>query len=94
MKFMKRVFLLTALVLILGMSGCNNFSDPKITKEDVKTIVLKEHNNHIGKVEIISVSHKGKEYIVKWENKENCENGTDYVNDQNGEITKGEATIC
>ena len=76
------------------MTGCNNFTTPKISEDEVKSIVLKQHNKHIGKVEIISVSHKGNEYLFEWENKENCENGTDYVNDQNGEISKGETTIC
>lgn len=48
----------------------------------------------MGEVKIISLSHKGHQYIIKWENKENCENGTDYVNDKNGKIVKGEASIC
>lgn len=91
---MKRIVLAYSLLLILVMSGCNNFSEPKISEEEAKSIVLKDQTKHIGKVEIISVSHKGNEYIVKWENKENCENGIDYVDDQNGEITKGERTIC
>lgn len=91
---MKKIVLAFSLLLILVMSGCNTFSEPTISEEEAKSIVLKEHTKYIGKVEIISVSHKRKEYIVKWENKENCENGTDYINDQNGEITKGESTIC
>jgi len=91
---MKKIVLAFSISFILVMSGCNNFSKPKISEEEAKSIVLKDHTKHIGKVEIISVSHKGNDYIVKWENKENCENGTDYVYDQNGEITKGESTIC
>lgn len=91
---MKRIVIAFSLLLILVMSGCNNLSEPKISEEEAKSIVIKDHTKHIGKVEIISISHKGKEYIVKWKNKENCENGTDYVNDQNGEITNGVATIC
>lgn len=91
---MKRIVLALSLLLILVMSGCNKFSEPQITEEEAKSMVIKDHTKHIGKVEIISISHKGNEYIVKWKNKENCENGTDYVNDQNGEITNGVATIC
>ncbi|MGN1400986.1 MAG: hypothetical protein ACI4XL_05735 [Bacillus sp. (in: firmicutes)] len=91
---MKRIMLACTLLLIFVVSGCNYFSEPKITEEEVMSIVLKEHTKHIGKVEVLSVSHKGNEYIVKWENKENCEYGTDYVDDRNGEITKGEIMIC
>lgn len=91
---MKRLILAFSLSLIFGMSGCNNFSEPKISEEEANSIVLKEHTKNIGKVEVISISHKGNEYIVKWENKENCENGTDFVDDQDGTITKGETTIC
>ena len=89
---MKQLFLSFVLMVVLAMSGCNN--EAMITEEEAKSIVLEEHTNHIGKVEIISVSYKGNKYIVEWKNKENCENGTDYVNDKNGEITLGEATIC
>lgn len=90
----KRIILAISLLLILVMSGCNNFSEPKISEEEAKSIVIKDNTKLIGKVEIISVSHEGKKYTVKWNNKENCENGTDYVNDQNGEITNGLRTIC
>jgi hypothetical protein len=91
---MKRIVIECSLLFILLMNGCNNFSTPEISEDEAKSIVLKEHTSHIGKVEIISISHKGNEYLVKWEIKENCENGTDYVHDQTGEITKGEVSIC
>lgn len=91
---MKRMIIACFLLFILIMTGCSNFSTPEISEDEVKSIVLKEHTKHIGKVEIISVIHKGNKYLVKWENKENCENGTDYVHDQTGEITKGEVSIC
>lgn len=76
------------------MSGCSTFSKPNISEEQAKSIVLENHTKHIGKVEIKSVSHKGDKYVVKWENKENCEHGTDYIDDENGKILKGETTIC
>ncbi|MGN7400094.1 hypothetical protein ACTHO0_09575 [Cytobacillus praedii] len=91
---MKRIVFSFSLSLILVISRCNNFSEPKISEEEAKSIVLKEHTKNIGKVEVISVRHKGNEYIVKWENKENCENGTDFIDDKDGTITKGETTIC
>ena len=91
---MKRIVIVCSLLFILIITGCNNLSTPKISEDEAQSIVLEEHTKHIGKVKIISVSHKGKEYVVQWENKENCENGTDYVHDQTGDITKGEVSIC
>lgn len=76
------------------MCGCNQKSMPKISEEQAKSVVLKSQAKNIGKVEIKSVSHKGNEYIVKWENKDNCENGTDYINDENGKIINAETSIC
>ncbi|WP_433744470.1 hypothetical protein [Falsibacillus pallidus] len=89
---MKRFVLSLSLVLIV--SGCNSFSNPKVTEEEAKSIVMNDHSKHIGTVEIISVSHRGHKYIVKWENKDNCENGTDYVDDQSGKIKNGITSIC
>lgn len=91
---MKRIFVAFSLMFSLVMTGCNNNSDPKISGEEAKSIVIQDHTKHIGKVEITSVSHEGNKYIVKWSNKENCENGTDHVDDQNGEIKNVITSIC
>ncbi|MFJ6266661.1 hypothetical protein [Lysinibacillus xylanilyticus] len=91
---MRKIVTILCISLIMIMSGCNHKSMPKISEEQAKSIVLKSHAKNIGKVEIKSVSHKGNEYIVKWENKDNCENGTDYINDENGKIITGETSIC
>jgi len=106
---MKRIVLIISILLIFVISGCNNFSAPKISEElifeekiakeriseeQAKAIVLKNHTKNIGKVEIISVSHKDNEYLVMWENQENCEHGTDYVDDKNGDIKRTKTTIC
>jgi uncharacterized membrane protein YkoI len=91
---MKRIVIACSLLFILIMTGCYNFSRPEISEDEAKSIVLKEHTKHIGKVKVISLIHKGNKYVVQWENEENCENGTDYVHDQTGEITKGEVSIC
>ncbi|OCA87941.1 hypothetical protein A8F94_08930 [Bacillus sp. FJAT-27225] len=88
---MKQIISAFFLSLLLIMSGCNNSSvPPKISKEEAKSVVLLQH----GKVKIISVSHQDNEYIVKWEDKANCSSGTDYVDDDNGEITKAEMKMC
>lgn len=55
---------------------------------------MKEHENSIGGVEIISVQHNWREYIVEWENTENCEAGTDYIHDATGKVKKSEVSIC
>jgi uncharacterized membrane protein YkoI len=88
---MKRI--VTFVLLIFVVSGCLN-SKPNISEEQAKSIVLKQHSGNIGKVETISVDHDNDEYKIKWNNKENCESGIDYIDDENGEIKKGEASIC
>jgi uncharacterized membrane protein YkoI len=80
-------------ILIFVVSGCLN-PKPKISEDQARTIVIKQHSGNIGKVEIISVNHENGEYKIKWDNKENCESGTDYLDDENGEIKKGEASKC
>ncbi|WP_409292580.1 hypothetical protein [Peribacillus sp. SCS-37] len=56
-------------------------------------MVIEEHTGDIGKVEIVSVKTKFNEYIIKWKNTENCEEGTDYVK-PDGEVKNGAASIC
>ena len=91
---MKKIGYIIVFVLVLFIaSGCND-ATPKITEEQAKSIVIEQHTNTIGEVEIISVTHKNNEYIIEWENKENCENGIDSVDDQDGEVEMVEASIC
>lgn len=80
--------------MILLVSGCTKETTPKISEEEAKTIVIQEHTKQIGQVDIVSITHKGRDYTVQWENKQNCENGTDYINDHNGTIKKGVTSIC
>ncbi|HAQ08407.1 MAG TPA: hypothetical protein DCR24_13145 [Bacillus bacterium] len=91
MKKMGCIFVF--LLFLFLASGCDN-ATPKITEEQAKSIVIEQHTNTIGEVEIKSVTHKNNEYIIEWENKENCENGIDSVNDQDGEVEMVEASIC
>lgn len=91
---MKRIGPIILFIFILiTANGCAG-SNPKIMEEQAKSMIIEHHNNNIGEVEIISVTHKNKKYIIEWENKENCENGIDNVNDQNGDIKMVEASIC
>jgi uncharacterized membrane protein YkoI len=83
---------LVAIAILIFVGGCLH-PKPKITEEQAKTIVIKQHSGNIGKVEIISINHENGEYKIKWTNKENCESGTDKI-DESGEIKKSEATIC
>lgn len=89
---MKKIFIIIVLSLSVLLNGCSK--EPKITEEQAKSIVIEYHTKYIGEVKIVSVTHKNNEYIVEWENKENCENGIDQVDDQNGEIIRGKASIC
>lgn len=91
MKIISSIILF--ILILITANGCEG-SDPKITEEQAKSIVIEHHTNDIGKVEIVSVAHENNKYVIEWENKENCENGIDNVNDQNGEIKMVEASIC
>ncbi|MGI8386951.1 hypothetical protein [Robertmurraya sp. P23] len=91
---MKKIGCVVIFVLLLFISnGCKNIN-PKITEEQAKSIVIEHHTNNNGTVDIISVTHKKNEYIIVWEKEENCENGIDYIDDRDGEITRGQTTIC
>lgn len=86
----------TLLALVLGaviLTACTH-PDPQITEEQVKEIIMKMHAATTDEVKIISVTHKRGKYIVEWENKENCESGTDHINDQDGSTIRGEVTFC
>jgi uncharacterized membrane protein YkoI len=89
---LKNIVIILVLLVSIIIYGCNK--EPKITEEQAKSIVIKDHDKNIGEVKIISVIHKNNKYIVEWENKENCENGIDKIDDQNGEIIMGKVSIC
>lgn len=86
---MKKV-VITLMTMVL-LSGCN--IESKITEEQAKSIVIDFHTKQIGVVEIISVTTKFNKYIIEWENKENCKQGTDSVN-SSGKIKNIESSIC
>lgn len=92
MKFKKFVVGLIAVSLFI-VTACDN-SEPIFSVGKAKSIVLERHTGNNGAVKIISVSHENNEYIVKWEISENCESGIDIVNDKNGEIKRGQTSIC
>ncbi|MUK87887.1 hypothetical protein GMD78_05675 [Ornithinibacillus sp. L9] len=85
------VFIFVLLLLVLG--GCGQ-SEPIISQEEAKSIVIESRSGEIGEITIISVNHKRGKYIIEWENEDNCESGTEHIDDQNGEVIKGEVTIC
>ncbi|MGJ9458498.1 hypothetical protein [Oceanobacillus sp. CF4.6] len=92
---MKKITFISMIVFILFIViGCENSASPKITEEEAESIVMERHSGGIGEVKIKSVSHSSGEYIVEWEIDADCEFGTDYVNDQSGEIEKAEQTNC
>lgn len=90
---MKKFTIIIMLILILS-SGGYYFSKPKVSEEQAKNIVVKYHSRNMGKVKVTSISHRDNRYVIKWANKGNCESGTDYINDENGEIEKGQVSIC
>jgi uncharacterized membrane protein YkoI len=89
----KNWFIISVVFSLCITTGCQN-SSPKITAEEAEEIVIKNHTRDIGEVEIISLIHKRGKYILEWENSDNCEDGTDQIDDQSGEFIKGETSIC
>ena len=79
--------------LVFIVSGCNTV-ELKVTEEQAKTSVIKQHTKHIGKVKILSVDLKRNNYLVEWENEGNCEKGIDSVDGESGAIEMIEASIC
>lgn len=75
------------------VSGCNTV-ELKVTEEQAKSSVIEQHTKNIGKVKILSVDLKRNNYLVEWENEENCEKGIDSVDGESGAIEMIEASIC
>ncbi|WP_407268576.1 hypothetical protein [Radiobacillus sp. PE A8.2] len=90
---MKKILIVVLVAVSLTLGACNQPA-PKISQEQAEEIILNRHAGEIGVVKISEVSHKRGKYIIEWENEENCESGTEHVDDQNGEIIKGEVSIC
>ncbi|SEQ38969.1 hypothetical protein SAMN05216232_2256 [Virgibacillus subterraneus] len=90
---MKKIFYLSLVLLMIMLMSCGN-PEPKISQDSAESIVIEKHSGETGKVIIKSINHKNGKYIIEWENEENCESGVDHVDDQNGEILKGEVTMC
>jgi hypothetical protein len=88
---MKKIVIILVTMVSITLNGCN--VESKITEEQAKSIVIDYHTKQIGEVEILSVKTKFNKYIIEWENKENCEQGTDSVN-SSGEIKNIESSIC
>lgn len=80
------------MTLVIG--ACDDTSKSNLSEEQATAIVIDSHAGNIGNVEIISVNLEENKYIVKWENKENCESGTEFIDAETGEAIKGEVSIC
>lgn len=79
-----------AFILLISTS-CGS---PKITEEEAITIVVERHSVGSEEVNIKSASHGFGKYKVEWEIETACEFGMDYIDDQSGEMVKGEETNC
>ncbi|MFC4560203.1 hypothetical protein ACFO3D_18770 [Virgibacillus kekensis] len=73
MKFKMLVMGLLTICLFI-VTACED-SEPKISQEEAKAIVVDHNSGDKEDIKIISVSHKLGKYIVKWENEGNCESG-------------------
>jgi hypothetical protein len=90
---MKKIVTTMFVLLIFIVSGCNS-AELNVSKEKAKSSVIEQHTGMNGKVKILSVELKRNNYIVEWENEENCEKGIDSVDGENGTIEMIEASIC
>jgi hypothetical protein len=89
---MKKIILIFASIFFCIVSGCQGI-EFVVTEEQAKSIVVEHHTKHIGEVKILSVTTEFNKYIITWENKDNCESGTDSVN-KKGEIKNLGTSIC
>jgi hypothetical protein len=81
------------ILLIFIASGCSS-AELKISEEQAKSSVIDHQSGNIGKVEILSLELKSNNYLIEWKNEENCENGIDSVDGENGAIKMIKASIC
>ncbi|WP_461611819.1 hypothetical protein [Cytobacillus kochii] len=91
---MKKTSRLLLFLLLLFLSSCSTAPEPKISEQQAKSIVIEKNTRTIGNVTIVSIEQKGNNYIIKWENPENCESGVEHMNHQSGKIITSEVTIC
>lgn len=90
---MKKIISAIFVLLIFIIGGCNS-PELKVSEEQAKFSVIEHHTGYIGNVKILSIELKKNNYIVEWENEENCDQGIDSVDGENGDIEMIEASIC
>ncbi|WP_246943590.1 hypothetical protein [Bacillus pinisoli] len=89
---MKKMNITIVFFFSILLISCNNHS-PELSEEEAKQLVLEHHSKSIGTVEIVSIKAESDGYRVVWKNVENCERGTDIVN-QKGEVEMVVSEIC
>ncbi|MBB6451653.1 hypothetical protein HNQ94_000074 [Salirhabdus euzebyi] len=89
---MNKLIIVIFLSLSSVLFSCSSI-ESVLSEEEAKSIVVEHRTAEFGVVEIKSVTTKFNKYIIEWENKENCEHGTDIVN-KNGEVKTEEYNIC
>lgn len=87
---MKRILVFCLCLTVLV--GCGDIN--KISEEDAHYMVMEEHETGLGTVEIKSITKNGSEYIVEWENTDDCSSGTEYVNHRGIKKDKSVYQIC
>lgn len=90
---MKKLVSAMLVSLIVILSGCNH-AESNVSKDQAKSSVIELRKGNIGKVEILSIELKSNNYLVEWENKENCERGIDSIDAVTGESEMITAAIC
>lgn len=90
---MKNTVMTIAVMTMLTSCGNMDSTDPEITEEEAKQIVIEERSRECCKdPEIQSVISKADSYIVQWEINSIDEQGKDSVHKKTSEVKKIESS--
>ncbi|MFB4162049.1 hypothetical protein ACE1TF_19425 [Geomicrobium sp. JSM 1781026] len=91
---MKKTLTIVFICAILVIVFLQFNAEPEISEEEALSSVIVENSHDTGKVDILSISKRWGNYIIEWENEENCERGTNTVDGHTAETIRGEVTLC
>ncbi|GAK10618.1 hypothetical protein JCM19039_245 [Geomicrobium sp. JCM 19039] len=91
---MKKILTIILICAILLFVFWRFNAEPEIAEEEALSSFIDQHSNDIAEMEILSINKRWGNYIIEWENEENCEKGTNTVDGDTAAIIKGEVTLC
>ncbi|WP_066185674.1 MULTISPECIES: hypothetical protein [Gracilibacillus] len=91
---MKKIIFIILFIAITIFLFWRWHAEPEISKEEAVNTVIEEHMSNTGEIKILSIQKRWGNYIVEWENKQNCEKGKNTIDGINAEIRKGKVSVC